>query len=379
MCPACCGSIVAAMTETTAPPQAPPPARTLYRDPDDGKIAGVCASLARYTDTDPVLWRIVAVVLAVFGGTGLVLYAAGWLLIPKLGEDTCIADRILRREHGTSPLAIVLVLAGALIVMAGFDDGHGLAAVAVLGLVAYLVLRERQGSPVVPSYTPPAEDGATPPTTAAWVPPPPVVRPPRRRSRLGAVTLSAAAVLTGALALARTYGADELTPSRIVAAALAVVALGLVVGTWYGRARWLALIGFLLCIALAGTAVTDEDRGFLRGGLGERTWVAAQAQPTQTYRLGVGEARLDLTGLEPDGMHQVIRARVGAGHLIVVVPEDVPIRLTAKAGVGDITEFGDSLVDGDDIERTRRYGPSGDVRVEIEATVGAGQVEVRHG
>ena len=378
MCRPRWGSIVGAMTETTAPPEAPPPAQTLYRDPDDRMIAGVCASLARYTGTDPVLWRIVAVVLAVFG-PGLVLYAAGWLLIPKLGEDTCIADRLLHREKGTSPLAIVLVLVAALIVAVSFDDGHGLAAVAILGLVAYLVLRERQGSPVVPSYAPPPDEGVPATATAAWVAPPPVVREPRRRSRLGALTLSIAAVLTGALALARTYGVEELTPSRIVATALAVVALGLVVGTWYGRARWLALIGLLLCIALAGTAATDGDRGFLRGGLGERTWVATQSQPAQSFRLGVGEARLDLTGLEPDGRHQAIRAHVGAGHLIVIVPDDVPIRLTAEAGVGDITEFGDSLVDGDDIERTRRYGPGGDVRVEVEASVGAGQVEVRHG
>ena len=65
------GTIVCVMTETTAPPQGPPPGqyqtRPLYRDPDNSMFAGVCTAVARYTNTDPVIWRIIAVVLAVVG------------------------------------------------------------------------------------------------------------------------------------------------------------------------------------------------------------------------------------------------------------------------------------------------------------------------
>jgi hypothetical protein len=193
------------------------------------------------------------------------------------------------------------------------------------------------------------------------------------------VTLSVAALVSGGLVLARTYGADGLTPARILAVALLVVAAGLVVGTWIGRARWLVLIGILLSLALAATAATDDPSDALRGGIGDRTWVATQTQASQTFRLGIGEATLDLTDLPVSGSHQVVRAHVGAGHLIVLVPSDVPIRVVAKADVGEIHEFGDSIADGDDVERTLRYGPPGDPRVEVEADVTFGQVEVRHG
>jgi hypothetical protein len=193
------------------------------------------------------------------------------------------------------------------------------------------------------------------------------------------VTLSVAALVTGALVLAKTYGADGLTPARILAVALLVVAAGLVVGTWIGRARWLVLVGILLSLALAATAATDDDSDALRGGIGDRTWVATQTQPVQTFRLGIGEATLDLTGLEPSGSHQVVKAHVGAGHLIVLVPSDVPVRVVAKADVGEIHEFGDSIADGDDVSRTLSYGPPGDPRVEVEADVTFGQVEVRRG
>jgi len=45
-------------------------------------IAGVAAGVADYLGVDPTVIRIVFVVLAFVGGTGLPLYLAGWLLIP---------------------------------------------------------------------------------------------------------------------------------------------------------------------------------------------------------------------------------------------------------------------------------------------------------
>jgi predicted membrane protein len=94
----------------------------------------------------------------------------------------------------------------------------------------------------------------------------------------------------------------------------------------------------------------------------------------------VGEATLDLTQLPTDGTHVVVHSKVSLGHLIVLVPDGVPVRVHAKLRIGDITEFGNSLVNGNGhIERTRSYGPAGDPRVEVEASMGTGQIEVRHG
>jgi phage shock protein C len=63
------------------PPQ--PPARKLYRSETNRMLAGVCGGLADYFNIDVTLIRILFVVLAVFGGSGIVLYGAMWLLVPE--------------------------------------------------------------------------------------------------------------------------------------------------------------------------------------------------------------------------------------------------------------------------------------------------------
>jgi len=54
----------------------------LRRTTGDRKVAGVAGGLARHLDIDPVILRVAFVVLAFFGGAGLILYAAGWALVP---------------------------------------------------------------------------------------------------------------------------------------------------------------------------------------------------------------------------------------------------------------------------------------------------------
>jgi phage shock protein PspC (stress-responsive transcriptional regulator) len=47
------------------------------------KIAGVCAAVANYFDLDPTLVRVVWLILIIFGGTGLLAYLIGWIVIPE--------------------------------------------------------------------------------------------------------------------------------------------------------------------------------------------------------------------------------------------------------------------------------------------------------
>jgi phage shock protein C len=65
----------------TAP--SPPQARVLRRSSEDRVIAGVCGGLGRYLGVDAVLLRIVFVVLAVAGGSGVLLYVLCWIFIPS--------------------------------------------------------------------------------------------------------------------------------------------------------------------------------------------------------------------------------------------------------------------------------------------------------
>lgn len=59
-------------------------AKRLYRSTKDRKIAGVCGGLAEYFDIDPVIVRIIAIILLLPGGfPGFVPYVILWILIPK--------------------------------------------------------------------------------------------------------------------------------------------------------------------------------------------------------------------------------------------------------------------------------------------------------
>ena len=55
----------------------------LTRSHDDVMVAGVAAGLAEYLNIDPVLVRLLFVLLAISGGHGILIYAILWLLMPQ--------------------------------------------------------------------------------------------------------------------------------------------------------------------------------------------------------------------------------------------------------------------------------------------------------
>lgn len=57
--------------------------RVLRRSTEDRVIAGVAGGLGRYLGIDPVVLRIAFVILAFAGGSGVLLYILGWILIPE--------------------------------------------------------------------------------------------------------------------------------------------------------------------------------------------------------------------------------------------------------------------------------------------------------
>jgi phage shock protein C len=57
--------------------------RKLYRSKTNRQLAGVCGGLAEYFNLDVTLIRVLFVLLAVLGGSGLVIYVAMWIIVPK--------------------------------------------------------------------------------------------------------------------------------------------------------------------------------------------------------------------------------------------------------------------------------------------------------
>ncbi len=56
--------------------------RRLFRNPNDKMLGGVCSGLANYFDIDPVIVRLIFVVMFLGLGVGLLAYIIAWIVIP---------------------------------------------------------------------------------------------------------------------------------------------------------------------------------------------------------------------------------------------------------------------------------------------------------
>ncbi len=83
-------------------------------------IAGVCGGLAEYFDVDPVIMRVLFVLLAFFGGTGFILYIACWIIIPKriTFTDGQTNEGQIRSTNARKLFGIALIFGGAIILFA---------------------------------------------------------------------------------------------------------------------------------------------------------------------------------------------------------------------------------------------------------------------
>src|SRR5947209_5026119 len=106
-------------TQTQTPSPAPEP-RRLTRSTSDRIFGGVCGGLGAYLGVDPVIVRVVAVVLAFIGGAGVLLYVAAWLLVPS---DEPGARSRPGRAATVAVVAVLVIAAGATIVAGAFFGG----------------------------------------------------------------------------------------------------------------------------------------------------------------------------------------------------------------------------------------------------------------
>ena len=315
------------------PPQRPP----LRRSRSDRVIGGVCGGIARQYAIDPVLLRILVVVLTLFsGGTFLLAYVLGWIFI----TDDPAYPSMPMPGAPTAPGAPY----GGPSYAAG---GTGTFVDPATGIV--------HGAP---TYAP---------------------APPREpRSFLGLITVSVAVIVGGVLALLSVSGL-HIRAVVVVAAMLAIVAIGLIVGAFRGRARWLIAPAVVLLLATQLAAVVPRAlNGSFDGGVGERRWTPTVSQPAP-FELGAGDARLILGSL-PAGP-ATITAHVGIGQLTVTVPPNTRVVLHAHVGAGEVDLPGIAPQSGTSLEtQTTIEPPAGrDVTTTVDLTVdiGLGQLEVR--
>lgn len=86
----------------------------LLRNADDKIIAGVCSGLANYFHIDPVIMRIIFVVLLFMGGSGLLVYFILWVAVPSQSIQSNITKRLYRSSDDKVIAGVCGGLAGYL-------------------------------------------------------------------------------------------------------------------------------------------------------------------------------------------------------------------------------------------------------------------------
>jgi phage shock protein PspC (stress-responsive transcriptional regulator) len=215
-------------------------------------------------------------------------------------------------------------------------------------------------------------------------PVPPTPPPPRPRSILGGLTMAAVLIALGGLALADVAGWLYPDVWHYLATALGVIGIGLLVGTFLGRARWMIVIGILLApmVLIAATASAVIPSWDFGSDFGDRIHTPAEVTTLSAeYELAAGSLVVDLSGLDMADLGAETRdleISVGAGEVQLSLPEDMVGTVEANVGIGRI-EFNGSERVGIGPEETIEFpdnSGSADEGLQIEVNVGAGNVEI---
>jgi phage shock protein PspC (stress-responsive transcriptional regulator) len=379
-------------------PSTGPRARRLVREPDDRKIAGVCAGLADRLGVDVSLVRLGGVVLAVFTPVGLIAYLVAWAIVPERRPDEprVVAPPAELPRLGRVPLWL-LVLAGVALAwtLSGgswwswWPNGPVLA-LALVGLGVWLLVRDEDddrppttgGSPTPPGrpegpessnlntqgvhgttldaglaepldvsegagppgeFSPPVSpwwsgaetDAPTDaPTDASASAGPPASTERSRRSHVALAFVGLLLIGAGLAWLLYVLDVATLSLRDGLAAGLVIVGLGLVVAAWWGRAWSLAVLGVLFASAIAIADLIDVP---FDAGTGDRTVVVdTRAELADTHELFAGTLTLDLRRAPLGDGTSTMEAAVGMGKMRVIVPRDASVEVDAKVKAGNI-------------------------------------------
>jgi phage shock protein PspC (stress-responsive transcriptional regulator) len=379
------------MSETTdtAIPLDEAPARRLTRVDEGRWLGGVSAGLGRYFDINPLVYRVAFAALALAGGTGILLYAAAWLVIPHETQEDSIATEALRgrRDQPWLLLGIGLLTVGGLLVFAQADlwpdEGtFWLGAILVGAALVWWQVAGRESTrteaPVADVAVDGGDDAPTVPGRPAAPPPPPPPPRPRRPSLFLPVLggLLAGAGFFGLLAVTDVY---DVSLAVAFAVALAVVGGAIAVGASTDkRVGGLVILGLVL---LAGFAAAAASPVSLASGLGDKVArPLAASELEDQYDLGIGDLTVDLRDLTLPPGRTHVEADLGIGQLLVQVPEGVALDVDGHVGVGEVTVLGQEE-DGTGADQRLFFpGPTPDAPVlELEADVGIGDLEVVRG
>jgi hypothetical protein len=164
---------------------------------------------------------------------------------------------------------------------------------------------------------------------------------------------------------------------------LGIIGVGLLIGAWIGRARWLIAPGLLLAFALAaGTGAEHVNWADMRHGgpNGDVTWAPATVSDIHSrYQLDAGNGTLDLSQVDFTDRSVDVEVSVNVGDVVVILPPKVDVDVDAKVSFGDGNVFNEQW---NGIDKSRRHisdngvDGSGGGHLHLVANVDVGTLEV---
>jgi phage shock protein PspC (stress-responsive transcriptional regulator) len=325
--------------------------RRLLRSRENRVLGGVCAGLGRYFNTDPVFFRIGALVLALIGGAGVLLYLAALLLIPN--EDAAAAPAGTsvdgrNRALVIAGVVILLLVAWPFLLGGGLFLGGVLIPLAILVAVGVLVWWLVSGEG--PSGD--AKDIA-------------------RRAALGVGLLILCGLVAFGGAWAAAAGGETIVAILVIAAGAAVVA-----GAFLKPVRWLILPALALALSAGMVSAAGID---LDGGVGDREYRPASVVDLRDrYELGMGELVVDLRDTDLPAGDTLLEIDLGVGSAQLIVPDDVCVATTADIGAGYAGVFQQDS-DGIDVDfDDQRDAAPSTSRLVVNADIGLGELLIGH-
>lgn len=393
-------------TTTAENPTSPPPpvgSKELTRPLDDRILGGVAAGLAKRLDMPVWLIRVLFIIFSFGGGLGLAVYAALWAFIRSEDETDTIAERFFSRTTGTGSwigialifIAILVLLDNVAFLSGGVIWAVGLLAIGLLlysgelprlfnesdkpkeGVQQMTTRMDSEKAETVDHADGGAGSATPPPQSPTPTPTPPILPPPaapRPKSILGRVTFGVMAIALGVLAmLDNTTTLIDPSPRHYIGLAITVLGLGLIVGAFAGRARWLILVGVLGLPFLFGSPALEYDF---------QDWDSATVQQTPTsfdelqgrYEHSFGELVIDLRTLPWDGEAVDLDIDMSIGEMRILVPEEVAVTGIAEVGIGHV-EFNRQQSSGLSPELTLN-SPGANGSINLDASMAIGEIDI---
>jgi len=305
-------------------------------------VAGVAGGIARHLDIDPLITRVLFVVLAFFGGAGVIAYGVCWLILPSDTEEAPV--RLDNRSR-----TVALVITGAIAALAVIGDslgGFGFPwPLVIIGVVVLAVVlargdrgypgswRPQPGTPLTPPAAPAPDQPVTRAVPTQYVKP---AHPRRRGPILFGYTLLLIMVALGVLGMVDLAGAD-IADAVYPLTALGITGGMLVLSGFWGRGGGLILLGFAAALCAAGAVGAHKVDA---GRIDAHPYRAEMVE--SPYELTIGEIRLDLSDVsDPENLDgQTIVVRVDLGRAYIVVPDDLDVTVRSKVDLGHREVFG---------------------------------------